>query len=119
VTAWVESQDNSVLHLSIVSVGELRKGIHLLSQGNRREQLERWFEAFLLPLFSNRILPVTQGIADRWGILSADCKVIGKPLNTADGLIAATAIVHDLTVVTRNIKDFADLGITLLNPWET
>lgn len=118
VTAWVGSQNNSLFHLSVLSVGELRKGIHLLPQSKRRVQLEHWFEAFLLPSFANRILPVTQGIADRWGILSAECQLRGNPLNTADGIIGATAIEHDLTLVTRNTKDFVYMEVTLFNPWE-
>jgi toxin FitB len=118
VAAWVESQNNSLFYLSVVSAGELRKGIHLLSQSKRRLQLEHWFESFLLPSFANRILPVTQGIADRWGILSADCQRLGQSLNTADGMIAATAIEHGLILVTRNTKEFVDLEVTFFNPWE-
>ena len=118
VTTWVAAQDNSLFYLSVVSVGELRKGFSLLSPGKRRVQLEEWFEHFLLPLFANRIMPVTQGIGDRWGTLTAECQLQGNPLNTADGLIAATALEHDLTIVTRNVDDFAGLGTDILNPWE-
>jgi predicted nucleic acid-binding protein len=118
VVAWVNAQDNSSLYLSVVSVGELRKGFCLLAEGNRRAQLEAWFETFLLPLFADRILPVTQAVGDRWGVLTAACQLRGAPLNTADGLIAATALEHDLTVVTRNVKDFEGLRVTVLNPWE-
>ena len=81
-------------------------------------QLEQWFEQYLLPLFATRILPVTQRIADRWGILDGECQLRGTPLSMADGLIAATALEHDLTVVTRNVKDFAGLGVTVFNPWD-
>ena len=118
VKAWVATQDNSLFHLSVVSVGELRKGFSLLAPGKRRLQLEEWFEHFLLPLFTNRIMPVTQDIGDRWGALTAQCQLRGTPLNTADGLIAATAIEHNLTIVTRNIDDFASLGADILNPWQ-
>ena len=88
VSTWVGAQDSVSLYLSVVSVGEFRKGFCLLPQGRRRMQLEQWLEQFLLPLFSSRILPVTQSIANRWGVLSATCQVRGTPLNTADGMIA-------------------------------
>jgi len=118
VSTWVGAQDSVSLYLSVVSVGEFRKGFCLLPQGRRRMQLEQWLEQFLLPLFSSRILPVTQSIANRWGVLSATCQVRGTPLNTADGMIAATALEHDLTLVTRNVKDFAELRVDLLDPWD-
>ena len=119
VSNWVEAQDNAFLHLSAVSVGELRRGFTLLPQGKRRTQLEQWFEHYLLPLFANRILSVTKDVGNRWGVLSAECRLRGTALNTADGMIAATALEHDLTVVTRNVKDFTGLGVVLLNPWDT
>jgi toxin FitB len=119
VSNWVEAQDNASLHLSVVSVGELRKGFALLPPSKRRLQLEEWFEQYLLPLFADRILPVTQSVSNRWGVLGAECQLRGTPLGTADGMIAATAIEHDLTIVTRNANDFAGLGVVLLNPWDT
>jgi toxin FitB len=119
VSNWVEAQDNASLHLSVVSVGELRKGFALLPPSKRRLQLEEWFAQYLLPLFADRILPVTQSVSNRWGVLGAECQLRGTPLDTADGMIAATAIEHDLTIVTRNAKDFAGLGVVLLNPWDT
>ena len=118
VVRWVDANSQSGFHLSVVSVGELHKGFMLLAPGKRRVELERWFEDYLLPLFGDRILPVTHQVAERWGRLSAERQLRGAPMSTADGLIAATAIERGLTLVTRNIKDFADLGIPLLNPWE-
>jgi predicted nucleic acid-binding protein len=118
VSIWVDAQDNASLYLSVVSVGELRRGFTVLPQSKRRMQLEQWFEQYLLPLFANRVLPVTQSIGDRWGVLGGECQLRGTPLNTADGMIAATALEHDLTVVTRNVKDFAGLGVTVFNPWD-
>ena len=117
VTSWVASQDNT-LYLSVVSVGELRRGFTMLPRNERRRRLEQWFEQYLIPLLAGRILPVTQRVADRWGALSGECQLKGSPLNTADGLIAATALEHELTVVTRNVRDFAGLGVTVFNPWE-
>jgi len=86
--------------------------------GRQTAELERWFENDLVPRFQGRILPVTQSIADRWGVLDGECRLKGAPLNTADGMIAATAVEHDLTVVTRNVRDFAGLGVQIFNPWE-
>ena|SRR5579862_2317843 len=118
VAAWVDAQDNATLYLSVVSVGEIRRGITVLPPSKRRTELERWFEHHLLPLFTGRILPVTQNIGDRWGVLGGDCQLRGTPLKMADGMIAATALEHSLTLVTRNVKDFAGLGVVLLNPWD-
>jgi len=115
---WVYAQDERSLYLSVVSIGELRRGFVILPAGKRRTELERWFEHDLLPRFLGRILPVTRSIADRWGVLDGDCQRRGTPLKTADGMIAATALEHDLTVVTRNVKDFSDLGLDVLSPWQ-
>ena len=90
----------------------------MLPQCKRRVQLEQWLERHLLPLFAGRILPVTQNVGNRWGILDGECKLKGTPVSTADGMIAATALEHDLTVVTRNVGDFAGLGVTIFNPWD-
>jgi predicted nucleic acid-binding protein len=119
IVRWVASQAGTGFHLSVISVGELQKGFTLLSPGKRRTELERWFEDHLIPLFAGRILPVTHAIASSWGRLSAERQQQGAAMSTSDGLIAATALEHGQTVVTRNVKDFAGLGITVLNPWET
>ena len=117
VEHWFFSQHEPSLFLSAVTIGELRKGFVLLQAGPRRAQLERWLESSLVPRFQGRILSVTHAIANRWGALDGQCQLKGAPLNTADGMIAATALVHSFTVVTRNVKDFEGLGVTLLNPW--
>jgi len=118
VENWVYAKDEQSLHLSVVSIGELRRGLVILSASKRRTELERWFENDLLPRFHGRILVVTHSIADRWGVLDGQCQLKGTPLNTADGMIAATAIEHDLTIVTRNVRDFAGLGVEVFNPWD-
>jgi len=118
VRNWVYARDEQSLYLSAVTIGELRRGFVLLPAGRRRVELERWLENDLLPRFHARILPVTHSIADRWGVLDGQCQLKGTPLNTADGMIAATALEHGLTLVTRNVKDFAGLDVVLLNPWE-
>jgi predicted nucleic acid-binding protein len=77
VSRWVDAQDNASLYLSVVTVGELRRGFTVLLPGKRRTRLEQWFEQYLIPLFADRILPVTHSIGDRWGILSAECQLRG------------------------------------------
>ena len=118
VTPWVEAQSD-VQFLSVVSIGELRRGATLLAQGSaRRLQLEHYIEIKIPVLFGKRVLPITQAIAERWGVIDAWRQSAGRPLGIADGMIAATAVEHNLTLVTRNAKDFAGLGVTIFNPWE-
>ena len=118
VKTWIAAQKLDTLFISTVSFGEIRKGIFLRSPGKRRTELEAWIETDLSILFSGRILSVTRSIAERWGVLEGQRQLAGRPLHAPDGMIAATALEHDLTVVTRNTKDFANLGVALLNPWE-
>ena len=118
VVKWLKTQPATRLFLSVVTIGEIRRGLTVLPQGRRRSELETWFQTDLLMWFRNRILPVTHAIADRWGVLDGQSQLRGMPLNTADGMIAATAMEHDLKVLTRNVKDFARLGVDIFNPWE-
>jgi tRNA(fMet)-specific endonuclease VapC len=118
VADWLEAADDEQLFLSVVTIGELRRGFTILPDGNRRTFLEGWLQNDLLPWFEGRILPITQAIADRWGILDGESQLRGTPLNTADGMIAATALEHNLTLVTRNVKHFGSLSVRILNPWE-
>ena len=115
---WLKAQPVPTLFLSVITIGEIRKGLAVMPQGRRRADLESWFHAELLAWFRNRILPVTHAIADRWGELEGQCQLKGTRLNTGDGLIAATAAEHNLAVVTRNVKHFAGLGIAIFNPWD-
>jgi toxin FitB len=118
VAAWSQQHDKEILFLSVVSMGELRKGITVLPPSARRTRLEKSIEAQVPAWFRGRILPVTQAIAERWGEIDGLRQLAGRPLNMPDGMIAATALVQDLTVVTRNVKDFASLGVAILNPWD-
>jgi len=117
VNAWVSAQDEMELYLSAITVGELRKGLTTMAPGKRRTDLEEWMANDLIPLFADRVLPVTRAIADHWGTLSGRRQLVGRPLGMADGLIAATALEHGLTIVTRNVRDYDNLGVTIFNPW--
>jgi predicted nucleic acid-binding protein len=118
VVLWLKAQPPAKLFLSVVTIGEIRKGLTTFPEGRRRTELETWFRNDLRVWFRGRILPVTDSIADRWGALEGQCQLSGTPLNTADGMIAATGLEHDFTVVRRNVRDFTDLGVELFNPWD-
>jgi predicted nucleic acid-binding protein len=118
VIGWLDDADDGQLYFSVVSLGEILKGVTLVSESKRRRQLQQWLDETLRPWFEGRILPVNQPIAERWGVLAGQCQMKGRALKVVDGLIAATALEHDLTVVTRNVKDFASLGVTVFNPWD-
>ena len=107
------------VYTSVVRIGEIAKGIAGLPQGRRREELRARLDQVMRPWFAGRILPVTEQIAELWGTLSAAQRQQGRQITMADGLIAATALEHNLTLVTRNVKDFEGLGIPIVNPWET
>lgn len=117
VEAWLAAQDIGTLFLSVVSIGELESGFTTMMDAERRMRLQTSFERHLARLFPERILPVTRTIAARWGYFDGMRQSMGRPLGVADGLIAATALEHGLTLVTRNTKDFGALGVALINPW--
>lgn len=101
------------MFLSVLTIGEIRKGISSLPSGNKRALLESWLGNDLLMRFTNRILSIDFEIAERWGLLSAQSK--GMPV--VDGLLAATALHHNLTFVTRNTSDVKLAGLGVFNPW--
>src|SRR5882762_9341231 len=118
VEAWMEAADETMLYLSVLTVGEIRKGAAGLAQGKRRTHLETWLKVELQGRFSGRILPIDAAIADRWGLLAAEAKRKGKALSIIDGLLAATALHYNLTIVSRNANDFKNTPAQVLNPWE-
>ena len=117
LTDWIAAQDISVLFLSVVSIGELETGFTTMQDAVRRTRLQSALQRLMADLCPGRVLPVTQAIATRWGRLDGLRQLSGRPLSAADGMIAATALEHGLTVVTRNVKDFEQLGVPILNPW--
>lgn len=115
---WVAETDEESLYLSVITLGELRRGIERLAAGTRRRQLENWFNTQLLPRFEGRILVVTQEIGEKWGSLLGQSEARGRRIGIVDGLIAATTSVYGMTLVTRNVMDFGEAGIAMLSPWE-
>lgn len=116
VRAWVAATDESLLYLSVLTLGEIRKGFAALKDVSRRVRLEAWLDSDLVVRFAGRILTIDQAVADRWGRLCAKAEP-RSPLPMIDGLLAATALHHNLTLVTRNTKDVEVTGATLFNPW--
>lgn len=114
VVAWFVRRPASTLFLSVLTLGELRKGIDGVADTDRRAALLDWLEAELPIFFTGRILPIDAQVADRWGRLVATAR---RPLPAIDSLLAATAAHHGLSLVTRNVRDFADLGLEVINPW--
>lgn len=119
VAAFLRNAGKGTVFLSVMTIGEICKGIAGLPAGERRTALQDWLDIEVRSWFAGRILPVTESIAERWGHLAATAKQQGLTLAVVDGVIAATALHHDLILVTRNVKDFAGLDIDISNPWET
>jgi predicted nucleic acid-binding protein len=119
VAAFLENAGRERVFLSVMTIGEICKGIDMLPVGQQRNDLQRWLDRDVRLWFAGRILPVTESIAERWGRLAARGKRSGVKLAVVDGVLAATALEHGLTLVTRNVRDFVGLGLALLNPWDS
>ena len=117
VLDWLRSQPSLDLAISVLTLGEIRKGIARFPSGERRQRLEGWIMNDLARQFRGRVLEIDAETAGRWGELSAAAEVEGRPLPVIDGLLLATASVHGLTFVTRNEKDCAGRGVPTLDPW--
>lgn len=115
---WVDAQKEDTLHLSVLTLGEIRKGTSLLPQSKRRRELEAWLTNELPARFNGRLLAITGKIADLWGEMTAQAQIKGPPLPVVDSLLAATALHHELTIATRNVQDFSACGVPVINPWE-
>ncbi len=118
VKKWLEAADPDSLYASVLTFGEIRYGVALLPPGKRRTALELWLDRDLPEWFEGRVLAIDQSIADRWGTIRAREQLNGRPVSVIDALLAATALQHKLTIVSRNVSDFRVVGMTVLNPWE-
>lgn len=114
VIDWFKTIPNEALHISVLTLGEIRKGVENLQNGERKEKLLLWLEIELPNWFEDRVLAIDQNVADMWGRLLGEIK---HSVPAIDSLIAATAIQHNLRLVTRNEKDFQHYPVKLVNPW--
>jgi predicted nucleic acid-binding protein len=118
VAAWVEAHDESTFFVSVATLGEIQRGISKLHDSKRKEALLSWLARDVPQRFEGRILPVDTAVALTWGLLQGEAQRGGNGLPIVDCLIAATASVHNLTVVTRNARDMQRCGVPVLNPWQ-
>lgn len=116
LVSWLGDQLPTDLHLSVISVGELRRGIVRLEPGRRRDDLDYWLAQLILR-FDDRILPIDLDVTERWATLAEAQRAAGRTADLTDELIAATAHVHGLTIVTRNLRHFEHTGCRVLSPW--
>lgn len=118
VTDWISSLPEETIHLNVITVGEIQKGIAKLPASAKKDQLQSWLDNDLILRFENRIVPIDQKVARMWGKILAQAEKKGRQIPAIDGLIAATGFVYDMTVVTRNVSDMQVDGLSLFNPWE-
>ncbi len=118
VVNWISKIPEESLFLSVFTIAELHKGIEKLSAGRKKTELHEWVNLDLKNRFENRILIFDLDAAEKWGAIQAAAEISGTPMSLIDGLICSIAITHEMTLVTRNIKDMVASGVALLNPWE-
>lgn len=115
VLAWFAATPSDALHISVITLGERRSGVERMPDSKRRESIRLWLEQTLADWLGDRALPVSAAVADRWGRLTAQVK---RPLPAIDSLLAATALTHNLRIVTHNTRDFALPGVDVVDPWD-
>ncbi|MDM3847927.1 MAG: type II toxin-antitoxin system VapC family toxin [Aphanizomenon gracile PMC638.10] len=117
VLDWVDAQIPETLYLSVITIGEIARGICKLTPSKRKESLTTWLNETLPNRFEHRILTIDVSTMVLWGNLVGQLEQNGRPLPAMDSLIAAIALQHALSLVTRNEKDFAGTGVVIVNPW--
>ena len=118
VVQWLGEAEEAGLYLSVLTLGELEKGVAKLPSSARRRKIENWVRKDLAERFRGRLLAVDQAVAERWGRLSGESESRGEPLPVIDALVAATSLVHGLEVATRNTADLERCGARCVNPWK-
>ncbi len=117
VISWLKKQEEKNLYLSVLTFGEIEKGIEKSVDGRRRNKLRLWIEEDLKQRFEGRVLPIDIQVATKWGEIQGKSEIAGKPLPSIDGLIAVTGLVNNCVVVTRNVSDMQQSSVELHNPW--
>ena len=117
VLNWIGEISEETIHISILTIGELYKGFHMAADMRKAEKIKNWLEVDVYARFQKRILCVDKDVVAAWGELCAEAEIKGRPRALIDSLVAATARVHHLTVVTRNVSDFQFTGVPVFNPW--
>jgi len=118
VVAWVSENNEDSMYLSVLTFGEIAKGIEKAPSATKKKALQSWVENDLKERFKHKIIDLDMTVATTWGQMQGKAELAGKPMPTIDGLIAATGIAYDCIVVTRNISDMEQSGVDLVNPWE-
>lgn len=118
VVSWFEAREETRLHLSVITVGEIEKCIYGLDRSKKRIRLEKWFFDDVMPAFRGRILEIGQRTMSAWAKLNIKFNKTGIVRPSFDSLLEATALEHGLVLVTRNIRNFSGSEIAILNPWE-
>ncbi len=117
VVAWINDRSPVDLFASVLTIGEITKGIASMAGSHRRDELHAWATQDLSRMFVGRLLPVDETIAREWGSIAAEGKATGRPIPVIDGLLLATTSVHGLVFVTRNERDCVERGVPVVNPW--
>jgi tRNA(fMet)-specific endonuclease VapC len=118
VVEFVDSLDPEDVYLSVITIGEIVKGIEKLSKSRRKADLQAWLKDDLLVRFEGNVIALDTDVLIEWGTLTARLESAGKPMPAMDSLIAATALAKKMTLVTRNVSDFEDANVEIMNPWE-
>jgi toxin FitB len=118
VVTWMQENDEDSMYLSVLTFGEIEKGIEKAANLEKKKTLQTWVENVLKERFKHRILEIDMAVVTRWGKEQGKAELAGKPMPAIDGLIAVSGLVHNCTVVTRNVSDMQQCDVELLNPWE-
>jgi len=117
VILWMQSQNEDNLYLSVLTFGEIEKGIEKAPNETKKRKLKLWVDEDLKKRFEGRIISIDLNISAKWGVIQGAAELLGRPMSTIDGLIAVSGLVHHCIVVTRNISDMEQSSAELLNPW--